>query len=214
MLRVAMSERALVAYERPDGRYNVHDADWGASDGLADRLTPATPFGGPDPRAAWAAGLLRDLLTATAVAADTAGGRVPDTQATAVDPVPTAIGVPRETLPWHVGFGVDEALYLVDRSFAVTAHVAVPFDLTPVADALDGVQVDPGAGGVLVPVDGSLVALRDRAAGAREALGTAVDGGLAPDAARRALHETAARWVGADRLLVADGAPGQGHAGP
>ena len=46
-----MSDRALVAYERPDGRYVLHYAHWGASDGLAERLTPATPFGGADPRA-------------------------------------------------------------------------------------------------------------------------------------------------------------------
>jgi hypothetical protein len=204
-----MSERALVAYERPDGRYTLHYAHWG--DGLADRLAPATPFGGADPRAEWAAALLRDLLTATHPPESV---RVPDDAVTAVDPAPVAVAVPSERLPDHVAFGVHETLVVVDRSFGVTSYLVVPFDLAPVAESLAGVSIDPARGGVLVPVEESVETLRDRAAGAREALGTAVDGGFAPVAARRALHETAARWVGADRLLVADGAPGQSDAGP
>ena len=39
-----MSDRALVAYERPDGDYDVHTARW--TEGLASRLTARTPFGG------------------------------------------------------------------------------------------------------------------------------------------------------------------------
>ncbi|WP_276259280.1 DUF6735 family protein [Haloglomus litoreum] len=209
-----MSDRGLVAYERPDGRYNCHYAHWGAGDGLADRLAPATPFGGADPRAEWAAGLLRDLLVATGTAPESVAGRVPAAAATAVDPTPLAVGVPRDDLAAHVAFGIHEALHLVDRAFAVTTFLAVPFDLAPVADTIDGASVDPARGGVLVPVEGSVELLRERAAGAREALGAAVDGGIAPAAARLALRETAARWVGADRLLVADGAPGRSDAGP
>jgi hypothetical protein len=218
-----MSDRALVAYERPDGRYNVHYAHWGATDGLADRLAPATPFGGPDPRAEWAAGLLRDLLVAGDAEAVRAASRAPEDAPTAVDPAPLAVAVPREALPGHVAFGTHEALVLVDRSFRATAYVAVPFDLAPVADALSGARVDPDAGGALVPVDvgTSVGALRERAAGARAALGAAIDhgggpdgGGLAPAAARAALHETLARWVGVDRLLVAEGGTGRTDAGP
>lgn len=209
-----MSDRALVAYERPDGRYNCHYAHHGAADGLADRLVPATPFGGADPRAEWAAGLLRDLLTAADLAPDRVAGRVPEDAATAVDPMPLAVAVPPEALPDHVAFGTHEALHVVDRAFAVTTYLAVPFDLAPVAGTVDGTSVDPARGGVLVPVAGSLELLRERAAGAREALGAAVDGGFEPAAAHTALRETAARWVGADRLLVADGSPGRSDAGP
>jgi hypothetical protein len=217
-----MSDRALVAYERPDGRYNLHYAHH-ASEDLADRLRPATPFGGIEPRAEWAAGVLRDLLTATDAEAPGVANRVPDGAETAVDPAPLAVGVPRETLPDRVAFGHHEALFSVDRSFGVTAFVAVPFDLAPVADALAGIRIDPDAGGALVPVDtgSSVPALRERAAGAREALGTAIDhgggpdgGGLKPAIARSALRETLARWVGADRLLVAEGGAGRTDAGP
>ncbi|WP_254823952.1 DUF6735 family protein [Haloglomus halophilum] len=204
-----MSERALVAYERPDGRYTLHYAH--RSDGLADCLAPATPFGGADPRAEWAAALLRDLLTATDPPESV---RVPDDAVTAVDPRPLAVAVPWGRLPGHVDFGAHEALYVVDRAFAVVAYLAVPFDLAPHADAIGRASVDPARGGVLVPVEGSLDALRERAAGAREALGAAVDRGFAPAAARRAVRETAARWVGPDRLLVAECAPGRSDAGP
>ncbi|WP_254832362.1 DUF6735 family protein [Haloglomus salinum] len=216
-----MSERALVAYERPDGRYNCHYAHWGATDGLDDRLTPATPFGGAEPRAEWAAGVLRDLLTATDAEAPRVASRTPDDAATAVDPAPLAVAVPLEALPDHVVYGSHEALFLVDRSFGVTAFVAVSFDLASVAAALSGIDIDPEAGGALVPVDAgtSVAALRERAAGAREALGAAIDHvdgsnrGCTPAVARAALHETLVRWVGADRLLVADGDHGRTGAG-
>ena len=39
-------------------------------------------------------------------------------------------------------------------------------------------------------------------------------GGLKPAIARSALRETLARWVGADRLLVAEGGAGRTDAGP
>ena len=39
-----MSDRALVAYERPDGGYDCHAARW--TEGLGSRLTARTPFGG------------------------------------------------------------------------------------------------------------------------------------------------------------------------
>ena len=39
-----MSDRALVAYERPDGDYDCHAARW--TEGLGTRLTARTPFGG------------------------------------------------------------------------------------------------------------------------------------------------------------------------
>jgi hypothetical protein len=217
-----MSDRALVAYERPDGRYNLHYVHH-ADDDLADRLQPATPFAGVDPRAEWAASVLRDLLTAVDVGAVRAASRVPDDAATAVDPAPLAVAVPLEALPDRVAFGHHEALFLVSRSFDSTAYVAVPFDLAPVADTLAGTRIDPDAGGALVPVDAgtSVAALRERATGARAALGAAVDhgkssddSGLKPAVARVALRETLARWVGADRLLVADGSAGRTGTGP
>ncbi|MFC7228918.1 hypothetical protein N0B31_16025 [Salinirubellus salinus] len=40
-----MSSRALVAYERPDGRYDTHEA---RGELLGSRITTRTPFGGRD----------------------------------------------------------------------------------------------------------------------------------------------------------------------
>lgn len=39
-----MSDRALVAYERPGGGYDCHEARW--TEGLGARFTARTPFGG------------------------------------------------------------------------------------------------------------------------------------------------------------------------
>jgi hypothetical protein len=39
-----VSDRALVAYERPGGGYDLHRARW--TEGLESRLTARTPFGG------------------------------------------------------------------------------------------------------------------------------------------------------------------------
>ena len=39
-----MSDRAIVAYERPGGSYDLHTARW--TEGLGARLTARTPFGG------------------------------------------------------------------------------------------------------------------------------------------------------------------------
>jgi len=42
-----MAHRALVAYERPDGRYNMHYSHEGAYElRLATDITAETPFGG------------------------------------------------------------------------------------------------------------------------------------------------------------------------
>lgn len=49
-----MAHRALVAYERPDGRYDVHTARWGGYEWLAPRITPTDPYADgavdPEPR--------------------------------------------------------------------------------------------------------------------------------------------------------------------
>lgn len=198
-----MADRALVAYERPDGRYNLHYAHWGASADLTGTITPATPFGGPDPRAEWAADLLRDLVTATWIDPERVGGRVPDGATTRVDPVARAMAVPRERLTDHVAFGMHEAVHLVDRSFDVASFLVVPFSLAALMERDGGDHRE--AGGVLLPVDGPFDAARARVAGARAALGAAVDCGVGTATARRALLVTLARWVGADRLLVDGG---------
>jgi hypothetical protein len=207
-----MAARALVAYERPDGRYNLHYAHWGATADLQSDITPATPFGSTDPRAEWAAGLLRELLTATGLNPATVQGRVPRDASSRVDPAPLAVGVERGRIAASVDFGTHEAVHVVDRSFGVTPYLAVPFSLAAVAER----RAESAApGGALVPVDGSFDALRERAAGAREALGAAVDGGVDPATARAALRTTLVRWVGEERLLASgDSGDSDPDAGP
>jgi hypothetical protein len=39
-----VAHRALVAYERPDGRYDVHTARWGGFEWLVSRITAADPY--------------------------------------------------------------------------------------------------------------------------------------------------------------------------
>lgn len=49
-----MAHRALLAYERPDGRYDVHTARWGGFEWLVPQITPTDPYADgavdPDPR--------------------------------------------------------------------------------------------------------------------------------------------------------------------
>ena len=129
-----MSTRTLVAYERPDGAYDTHEA---RGDLLGSRITTRTPFGGR--------------------------GRP-------VDPVPTARGVDRATLPARVEFGRHEALVLVSPDYDCRTFVALPF----------GVPDASGGGGALVeshgPRDESW--LRGWVGGFRAALAEAVAGGL------------------------------------
>ena len=130
-----MSDRAIVAYERPDGDYDCHAARW--CEGLASRLTARTPFGG---------------------------------RGTPVEPSPDERDVSREELPARVEFGRHEALVVVDRSYEVTAFVALPFGLPDVT----------ADGGALIEardlLDGAY--LHGWTRGFRAALAEAVDRGL------------------------------------
>lgn len=49
-----MAHRALLAYERPDGRYDVHAARWGGFEWLVPAITPTDPYAegavDPEPR--------------------------------------------------------------------------------------------------------------------------------------------------------------------
>lgn len=90
-----MGHRALVAYARPDGRYDLHYAHWGAERlRLVEEITPERPF----------------------------GGREPD-GSTAVDPEPVATGIPfGETLDEHLDFLLHEAFYVVSPAREVAAY--------------------------------------------------------------------------------------------
>ena len=119
-----MGHRALVAYERDNGKYNVHYSHWGAHDlGLKTRITESTPLGGDNDMAP-------ALLTAFVVALDEGagddveiGGKAAEAQdATPVKPEPKAANVPLEEVTHEMlDFLHHESFYVVDRGFNVSA---------------------------------------------------------------------------------------------
>lgn len=166
-----MAHRALVAYERPDGRYDVHTARWGGHEWLAARITPTDPY---------------------------ADG--------AVDPEPRVLARPLESVRTMLDFARHEALYVVDRAYAVESYLplwlGMDHYLGPAADS-DGDGDDSEAPddpeGLLVAVDSATEAARLRrwlrAAKATLAEAVAADC-LTPQAARSVLERAAARQAG------------------
>lgn len=122
-----MEHRALVAYERTDGNYNLHTAD---GDGIALRLqhsiTEATPFGSDRPTET--AGVVYSYLTAGA-APDIVEVRF-DLEACSggdVDPIPRATDVTMtEAITDHLDPHVHEAFYVVEWEFEVTLRETYP----------------------------------------------------------------------------------------
>ena len=174
-----MAHRALVAYERPDGRYDVHTARWGGHEWLVPRITPTDPY---------------------------ADG--------AVDPEPRVVGRPLASVRTMLDFARHEALYVVDRAYAVESYVPLWLDLDhylgpaaddSVGDGSDTETDDPE--GLLVAVDSATEAARLRrwlrAAKATLAEAVAADC-LTPEAARSVLERAAARQAGERARLDAD----------
>lgn len=97
-----VGHRALVAYERPDGSYDLHYSHWGALGLLLAReISPGTPWGGSS-----SAGTPR------------------------VDPRPIATGLPLEAiLTDHLDFLVHEAFYVVSTAWEVTAFCTIWFGM-------------------------------------------------------------------------------------
>lgn len=126
-----MAHRALVAYERPDGDYDLHDSRWGGTDlSLARRITAETPFGGP--------GGVRARRGPSPEAGPRPVERRPSAVALDFDGVLDAVEVRRH-----------EALYVADEDYAVTAYLPLWFGLPGVApDVTAGalVAVDPDGG--------------------------------------------------------------------
>jgi len=124
-----MGQRALVAYERPDGQYNLHYSHWGGSNlRLKHAITPETPFGGdtefgPDTRS-----FFETLIAGTYD--DSTELAVPTEPSTDVRLEPTATAISRETaLTDYLDYLHHEAFYLVDKSFDVTAFRTFWFGL-------------------------------------------------------------------------------------
>jgi hypothetical protein len=117
-----MGHRALVAYERPDGTYNLHYSHWGACHlRLTNEITADTPFAGEHdgqdaPRAVY-----EQLQTASSASSD--DWEQSELLPADVEYEPRSVGVTfDELLEEHLNYLSHEALYDVSTSFEVTAY--------------------------------------------------------------------------------------------
>ncbi|WP_423745823.1 DUF6735 family protein (plasmid) [Haladaptatus sp. SPP-AMP-3] len=116
-LRATVGHRALVIYERPDGRYDRHYAHWGAANlELRHEITPETPFAGKR------------------------GARTEKRWTPAIDPAPrdTALSFDDAVTFDHRAF---EAFYVVSLTWLVAAYLPLWFGATVDADVHAGVLV-------------------------------------------------------------------------
>lgn len=175
-----MGARALVAYERADGRYSLHYSHWGAAAlRLRGALTPDAPFGGGVPGE-------RRALAAIQAGGDAADLPPLDPADTLVNPAPLVTGLTREAVAERVDFHAHEALYVVSLALDVAAYVPLRADLSLESPRDEG---DPTAG-VLAHADDERGAerLREWADGARTVLADTLDrGGFDPPASREYL---------------------------
>ncbi|WP_435152131.1 DUF6735 family protein [Haladaptatus sp. DFWS20] len=108
-----MRHRALVAYERPDGRYDRHYAHWGATSlSLRHKITPETPF---------------------------AGG-IENRWTPAIEPLPQATALPFEDTATF-DYQQIEAFYVVSLAWVVTVYLPLWFGTTVEADPTVGALV-------------------------------------------------------------------------
>jgi hypothetical protein len=123
-----MGHRALVAYERTDGQYNLHYSHWGANDlRLKHTITEATPFGGeaPTEQAHQAIDALAEGENVQAVLDEY--GRVGSVD---VDIEPRVVGVTMdEAVTEWLDFLQHEAFFVVSPAFDVTAYRTLWFGL-------------------------------------------------------------------------------------
>jgi len=172
-----MGHRALVAYERPDGRYDVHYSHWGADLDLGRRITPETPFGRrsgdgpvvePDPRASG--------LALVALIAD------------------------------HLDFLHHEALYLVGTDSEVTEYRVLQFLVATADGVLSGDEtVGRGALVEVSPFDPGSGYVRGWFDGVRDAVGEMIDTGSMDERdAFGYLEDRLRRFAGLDREVMID----------
>lgn len=123
-----MGHRALIAYERSDGSYNLHYSHWsGCNLRLKQTITEATPFGGecPTEKAHEAFDALVAGEDVESVVDEYRRLRSAD-----VDLEPQAVDVTiDEAVTEWLDFLHHEAFYVVDREFEVTAYQTLWFGL-------------------------------------------------------------------------------------
>lgn len=169
-----MGHRALVAYERDTGRYDVHYAHWGGQWQLPERIGPTRPFGAHP---------------------SSGTGDAP-----VVDPDPLATDCAFEAiLDTHLDFQQHEACYEVGREWTVRPSLVCWFGLPSVDRCRPGDGALLGVDPTDVRADGEH--LRGWFAGTKETVCTMVDRGcLSPAAARAALATAVASWADERRV--------------
>lgn len=131
-----MGHRALVAYERPDGQYNLHFSHWGGNNlRLKYELSEKTPFGGDEPNHPWVTAVFEFLNNANEPGLpDIGDSSQPDTT---VDPTPLVLGVSfDETISEYLDYQLHEAFYEVSTTFEVTAYLTFWLGFSTVADTV------------------------------------------------------------------------------
>lgn len=90
-----MGHRALVAYRRQDGRFNLHYSHWGAEVETAGKITLATPFGGANDGGENVMAAAFTAMFAEAAGADSVAvaDDIADPPDTPIRPDPMEIGV-------------------------------------------------------------------------------------------------------------------------
>jgi len=145
-----MAHRALVAYERPDGRYNLHYSHEGAYNlQLATGITPETPFGGSVPSIDQRSRLelmLEVQPGGAGISVDS--GRC---RSAPLELEPREIALTLEAICTdHLDYLTYEAFYVVDRDFDVSAYRTFSFVLDHISHRTT--EGDTVGTGVLVPV--------------------------------------------------------------
>lgn len=197
-----MGHRALVAYERTDGRYSVHYSHWGASDlKLKHRIAAETPFGGEDTDSEWAQELLTEL--AQGLDADAVGGYLAEEQrpGTLVEPEPMATGVSLDEIVGdHLDYLHHEAFYTVTPAFEVTAYRTLWFGLQYDCESIEaGETVGNGALATVRWYDSDPVGdgyLKSRFQALKDVVGDMVDESVFTEAEAVAyMQEKLAEWI-------------------
>lgn len=115
-----MGHRALVAYERDNGKYNVHYTHWGAHDlELQLRISETTPFGGDNDMAPPFLGKLLTAIDEGTADEVSVGGKVAEApEDTPVEREPEATNVELSHVTNEMlDFLHHEAFYVVDTDF-------------------------------------------------------------------------------------------------
>ncbi|GAA0245840.1 DUF6735 family protein [Haladaptatus pallidirubidus] len=123
-----MGHRALVAYERPDGRYDRHYAHWGATSfALRHKITAKTPFAG-------------ETTETTTVRSGTGSISSKSRWKPAIEPAPQATALSCKDAT-NFDYHQIEAFYVVSLAWDVTTYIPLWFGPTGRADPTVGALV-------------------------------------------------------------------------